>query len=99
MVNGPITTDEVRRIAHLARLTLTDDEVVRLSLDLGRIIEYVSRIAELELSGDGGTDDAAADGVGLREDVIEPGVALPSIEPCAPAMERRHFVVPQVVGP
>lgn len=97
MATGSITPDEVRRIAHLARLTLTDDEVVRLSHDLGRILEYVSRIAEIELpSGEGGDP---ARGVDLRDDAIEPSLEFPSIESCAPAMERRHFVVPKVVGP
>ncbi len=92
-----ISTDEVRRIARLARLTLDDAEVVRLAEDLGRILEYVSHIAELELpAGEVVPEGSTAD---LRDDSPRPGLAREQVEANAPAMERGHFIVPRVVGP
>ena len=41
--------DEVRHLARLARLSLTDDELDRLGEQLGAILEAVSKVAELDL--------------------------------------------------
>ena len=45
-----ITREEVLHVAKLARLELTDDEVERLTGQLGAILEAVSKVAELDLS-------------------------------------------------
>ena len=45
-----ITVDEVRRVARLARLELTDDEVVTFQGQLSAILEAVSKVSELDLS-------------------------------------------------
>ena len=44
-----ITREEVLHVAKLARLELTDDEVERLTLELGAILEAVGKVAELDL--------------------------------------------------
>jgi len=44
-----ISEEEVRRVANLARLGLTEDEVERMSGQLGAIIESVDQIGELDL--------------------------------------------------
>ena len=41
--------DEVRHLARLARLSLTDEELERLGEQLGAILEAVSKVAELDL--------------------------------------------------
>jgi aspartyl-tRNA(Asn)/glutamyl-tRNA(Gln) amidotransferase subunit C len=45
-----ITREEVLHVAKLARLELTDDEVERLIVELGAILEAVGKVAELDLS-------------------------------------------------
>jgi aspartyl-tRNA(Asn)/glutamyl-tRNA(Gln) amidotransferase subunit C len=45
-----ITREEVLHVAKLARLELTDDEVERLTEQLGAILEAVSKVSELDLS-------------------------------------------------
>jgi aspartyl-tRNA(Asn)/glutamyl-tRNA(Gln) amidotransferase subunit C len=45
-----ITRDEVLHVARLARLALTDEEVERLTAELGAILEAVSKVSELDLS-------------------------------------------------
>jgi aspartyl-tRNA(Asn)/glutamyl-tRNA(Gln) amidotransferase subunit C len=45
-----ITPDEVRRVARLARLELTDDEVAKFQEQLSAILEAVSTVSELDLS-------------------------------------------------
>ena len=45
-----ITRDQVFHVARLARLELTDDEVERLTGELGEILDAVSKVAELDLA-------------------------------------------------
>ncbi len=45
-----ISPDEVRHVARLARLTLTEEELARLGGQLGAILEAVGKVAELDLA-------------------------------------------------
>ena len=45
-----ISPEEVRHVARLARLTLTDDEVARFGEQLSAILEAVSKVSEVDLS-------------------------------------------------
>jgi aspartyl-tRNA(Asn)/glutamyl-tRNA(Gln) amidotransferase subunit C len=44
-----ITRDEVLHVARLARLALSDEEVERLTAELGAILDAVSKVSELDL--------------------------------------------------
>ncbi len=46
-----ITRDQVEHVARLARLALREDEVERLTGELGAILDAVSKVAELDLAG------------------------------------------------
>ncbi|MEJ7735104.1 MAG: Asp-tRNA(Asn)/Glu-tRNA(Gln) amidotransferase subunit GatC [Polyangiaceae bacterium] len=51
MSEGPrITPDEVRAVARLAHLEIGDDELPRLTRDLGQILGYVAQLSELDVS-------------------------------------------------
>jgi aspartyl-tRNA(Asn)/glutamyl-tRNA(Gln) amidotransferase subunit C len=43
-----LTTDEVRYVADLANMRLTEDEISRLSHDLGQILTYIEQLNELD---------------------------------------------------
>ena len=45
-----ITREQVEHVARLARLALRDDEVGRLTQELGAILDAVSKVAELDLA-------------------------------------------------
>ena len=46
-----ITPEEVAHIAQLARLSLSPEEAVGMQQDLGRILEYVEMLQELDTTG------------------------------------------------
>lgn len=46
----PITEDQVRYVAHLSRLALTDNEVEQFSGQLDEILGYVEKLNELDTS-------------------------------------------------
>jgi aspartyl/glutamyl-tRNA(Asn/Gln) amidotransferase C subunit len=50
-VSRAVSEDEVRQVANLARLGLTNDEVKKMGEEIGLILESVEQIGELNLSG------------------------------------------------
>lgn len=46
-----ITTDDVRHLAQLSSLQLSDEEVANLQLDLGNILNYIDQLSELDTTG------------------------------------------------
>ncbi len=43
-------TLDVRDVAHLARIDLSEDEITRFSSQLGRVLEYVNQLAKVDVS-------------------------------------------------
>ena len=87
-----ISSDEVRRVAALARLELDGAELEAMVRDLSRILEYVEQL-----------DDAAAaagdePALPLRDDTPAASLAAEPIERIAPSMFDGFFVVPPVLG-
>ena len=93
-----ITSDEVRRIASLANLQVSADEVTRLAAELDRILDYVAQLAPLDAEGGEPAAGQPADRRFLREDrpagSLTPEEALAN----APESDRGHFRVPRVIG-
>jgi aspartyl-tRNA(Asn)/glutamyl-tRNA(Gln) amidotransferase subunit C len=46
-----ITTDDVRHLAQLSSLQLSDEEVANLQVDLGNILNYIDQLSELDTTG------------------------------------------------
>ena len=44
----PLTLEQIRWVAHLARLELTEDEVTGMSRDLNAIVDYVDQLQQLQ---------------------------------------------------
>lgn len=68
-----ISEDEVRRIAALARIGLSDEETASMALELGRIVEFVEQLQAVKVDNVEPTDQVT----GLV-DVLRPDVVLPS---------------------
>lgn len=97
-----ITEADVRHVAKLSRLRLTDDEVHRYAEQLGHVLGYIAKINELDLEGvEPMTHPFEMTNV-LREDVAKPGMPLEKILRNAPQKEEfdgvGFFGVPKVLG-
>jgi aspartyl-tRNA(Asn)/glutamyl-tRNA(Gln) amidotransferase subunit C len=89
-----ITKDEVLHVARLARLALTDDEVERLTGELGAILEAVSKVSELDLA-DVPPTSHPLDVVNVwDEDEPRPSLELDEAFANAPEREGDLFRVP-----
>jgi aspartyl-tRNA(Asn)/glutamyl-tRNA(Gln) amidotransferase subunit C len=89
-----ITREEVLHVAKLARLELTDDEVERLTEQLGAILEAVSKVSELDLSDVPPTSHPLELVNAWAPDEPRPSLSLDEVFANAPAREGDLFKVP-----
>ena len=89
-----ITREEVLHVAKLARLELTDEEVERLTEQLGAILEAVSKVSELDLSDVPPTSHPLELVNAWAEDEPRPSLPLDEAFANAPDREDDLFKVP-----
>jgi aspartyl-tRNA(Asn)/glutamyl-tRNA(Gln) amidotransferase subunit C len=87
----------VRRIAHLARIAIADDEVEHLREELNAILAFVEQLSEVDVEGVEPMTSVIPIEMKKRPDVVtDGGISEDSIKN-APAAEDHFFVVPKVV--
>ena len=89
-----ITREEVLHVARLARLELTDDEVAKFQEQLSDILEAVSKVSELDLSGVPPTAHPLAIANTWADDVPHESLGHDEVFANAPDVEDDHFKVP-----
>jgi aspartyl-tRNA(Asn)/glutamyl-tRNA(Gln) amidotransferase subunit C len=93
-----LSRDDVAKLAGLARIEMTEAELVELSSQFGMILDAVARVQEVNLEGVKATSHPQP-----IENITRPDVVLPSLSPVdalsgAPAQEEQRFRVPQILG-
>lgn len=94
---GKIDEKQVRHIAHLARLKLTDAEVARIGAQLSGILEYVEKLGELSTEGVEPTAHALPVCNVFRDDVPGASIAPEAALANAPEKDPPFFKVPKVL--
>jgi len=89
-----ITRDEVLHVARLARLELSEDEIAKFQEQLSDILEAVSKVSELDLSGVPPTAHPLAIENAWAEDASRPCLPLEDVFANAPDRDDDHFRVP-----
>jgi aspartyl-tRNA(Asn)/glutamyl-tRNA(Gln) amidotransferase subunit C len=93
-----ISRDEVARVAALARIDLTSDELDRLAGELDVIVESVARVSEIATPDVPATSHPLPLTNVFRADVPEPSLPIADVLVSAPASEDGKFLVPQILG-
>ena len=93
-----LSRDDVAKLAGLARIEMTEEELVNLSSQFGMILDAVARVQEVNLEGVKATSHPQP-----IENIARPDVVQPSLTPAealsgAPAQEDQRFRVPQILG-
>jgi aspartyl-tRNA(Asn)/glutamyl-tRNA(Gln) amidotransferase subunit C len=94
----PLRREDVAKVAKLARLSLSDEELDMFTEQLGQILEHANDIAALQL------DDvvATAHPFGLinvvRADLVEPSLSRDDLLAMAPDSQDGRFAVPRIMG-
>jgi aspartyl-tRNA(Asn)/glutamyl-tRNA(Gln) amidotransferase subunit C len=94
-----LSREDVRRIARLARLDLTEDEERLYAGQLSAILDFVKQLEELDVSGVEPMTHALAAGEPscLRPDELRPGLSLDRALAAAPEREGPLFKVPRII--
>jgi aspartyl-tRNA(Asn)/glutamyl-tRNA(Gln) amidotransferase subunit C len=92
-----VDTATVRRIAHLARIAVADDEVEHLKGELNAMLAFVEQLSEVDVAGVEPMTSVIPMVMKSREDVVTEGDIADDIVKNAPARQDHYFVVPKVV--
>ena len=93
-----IGTTEVERIAKLARLGLSPDEVARMSTELGQILQFVEQLQQVDVEGVEPTDQVTGLVDVWREDEVRPSMPRDLALSNAPKTKNGYFVVNRVLN-
>ncbi len=100
-----VTVEEVRRVAELANLELTDAGEPRMQHDLNAVLGYIAQLSEVDTTGVepmaqvGAMLGVSGDltGEALRPDVVRPSIDRRAVMASAPESDGRFFKVPKVI--
>ena len=92
-----VDADQVRRIAHLARIAVADEEVEHLKGELNAILAFVEQLSEVDVAGVEPMTSVTPMAMKMRADKVTDGEIPEDIVRNAPATENHFFLVPKVV--
>ena len=90
-----VSAEQIKHVAELARLKLTDEEIV--SLGMEAVIEFANKLSELDAEQIAPTNHVSDIYNVFREDEIVPAYDRDDILKNAPAKARGCVLVPKVV--
>jgi aspartyl-tRNA(Asn)/glutamyl-tRNA(Gln) amidotransferase subunit C len=92
-----VDTTTVRRIAHLARIAVKEDEVEHLKGEINDMLAFVEQLSEVDISGVEPMTSVTPMAMKKRPDAVTDGEIADDILKNAPAAQDHFFVVPKVV--
>ncbi len=87
----------VRRIAHLARIAVSNEEAPHLQDQINAILSFVEALGEVNVEGVEPMTSVIPIKLPMREDVVDDGDIAPLVLANAPLSEDGYFLVPKVV--
>jgi aspartyl-tRNA(Asn)/glutamyl-tRNA(Gln) amidotransferase subunit C len=92
-----IDTDTVRKVAHLARIAVREDELAPLAAELNAILGWVEQLSEVDVTGIEPMTSVTPMALKRRADVVTDGNRQADILANAPDAREGFFTVPKVV--
>ncbi|MHC5653144.1 Asp-tRNA(Asn)/Glu-tRNA(Gln) amidotransferase subunit GatC [Stappia sp.] len=92
-----VDIDTVKRVAHLARIKVTDEEAGKMTGELNNILAFVEQLDEVDVSGVEPMTSVVHQEMKKREDVVSDGGYAAKVVANAPMSEDHFFMVPKVV--
>ena len=89
---------DVRHVARLARLSLSEEKLQKFSTQLESILHYIDKIGQIDVAGVEPMAHALPVKNVLREDVAQPALPLEQVLQNAPETDGPFFKVPKVIG-
>ena len=94
----PISRAEVEKVSLLARLLLSDEELDRMTSQMGDILGYIDLLSELDTEQIEPMAHALEVANAFRDDVMRPSLDRESALANAPHRDEECYLVPAVLG-
>lgn len=92
-----VDENTVRRIARLARISITDQEAKSLESELTGILTWVEQLGEVDTNDVEPMTRVVAQKLNMRDDKVTDGEIADDVVKNAPVVDDHYFVVPKVV--
>ena len=92
-----VTNEQVRHIARLARIAMSDEEIERLAPELNNILGWVEQLAEVNTDGVEPLTAVIEQKLRLRVDAVTDGDCRDDVLANAPEPQHGFFGVPKVI--
>lgn len=92
-----ITPEEVEHVANLARLEFNEEEITEFTHQLGRILDYIGKLNELDTTDVPPTSHVLPVHNVSKEDTVKPSYDRELVLTTAPETESGYFDVPKVI--
>jgi aspartyl-tRNA(Asn)/glutamyl-tRNA(Gln) amidotransferase subunit C len=92
-----VDVSTVRRIAHLARIAVAENEIEHLRGELNAMLSFVEQLSEVDVTGVEPMTSVTPMAMKKREDVVTDGGIAEDIVRNAPTSDDDFFLVPKVV--
>lgn len=93
-----LTRADVAHVAALARLSLSDEELERYTVQLAAVLDHAQDVAALDLEGIVATAHPFAEHLVVRDDEVAACLDRDEVLAQAPAVEDDRFSVPRIIG-
>jgi aspartyl-tRNA(Asn)/glutamyl-tRNA(Gln) amidotransferase subunit C len=93
-----ISRQDIEKVALLARLQLTEDELSKMTVELAQIVGYVDQLAEVDTNGIEPMAHAIETANVFRDDVVVQSLLREEALANAPHRDERGYLVPAVLG-
>lgn len=98
MGNAKISKEDVRYVARLARLNVSEEETETFTLQLNSILSYMDKLNELDTSHVEPTSHVIDVCNAFREDTVQESLPQEVALENAPEREGEFFKVPRIIG-
>ena len=92
-----VDTQQVRHIAKLARIAMSDAEIDAMVPELNNILSWVEQLGEVDTEGVEPLTAVIDNQLRLRDDVVTAGDERDAVLANAPAAQHGFFAVPKVI--
>ena len=92
-----VTPEQVRHIANLARIAMSEEDLARLVPELNNILGWVEQLAEVDTDGVEPLTAVIDQKLRLRDDVVNDGDCRDEVLANAPEPQHGFFGVPKVI--
>ena len=92
-----ISKDTILKIADLAKISISEDQIDKLEIEISSILNWVENLNEVDTENIEPMSNSLTNFLQMREDIVNDGEKGSEILSNSPAEDKSFFVVPKVI--